>query len=268
MFSERRIRRRESYGTRESTVETLCNARAVRFNRSVENGATGGRKPGLWLWLRLGLLIALILGSVVAFQCTPLRDYTDAARAKEAADALRAASWAPAVAVTAYAALTVACFPSSIASILVGAAFGFVWGLPIVVVGSNLGAWAAFWIGRALGREFFESRLGLRRLDDWIRRRGGLRVLQARLFVFLPFILLNYAFGLTSVRFRDYALGTFLGMLPSSVAIVLMSSSLAEAWLQQGAVPFPWIPVAISTAILVAVSLLPHVFRRAVARAS
>lgn len=220
------------------------------------------------LWLRLGLLTALILGGIIAFQFTPLRDYTHPARAKEAADTVRAWPWAPAAAVAAYAALSVVCFPSSIASILLGATFGLAWGLPVVVAGSNLGAWAAFLIGRTLGRDFVESRIGLRRFDDSIRARGFLRVLQARLFVLLPFVLLNYAFGLTPVRFRDYALGTFLGMLPSNVAIVLMSSSLAEAWLQQGALPFPWLPVAISTALLLAVSLLPLFFRRAVSRAS
>jgi uncharacterized membrane protein YdjX (TVP38/TMEM64 family) len=248
----------------------------LEFNRGVETGLQGRPPPPprpRWLWLRLGLLAALLVGGVVAFRFTPLREYQDPARAREAADAVRAAPWAPAAAVAAYVALTVVCFPSSIVSILLGAAFGFAWGLPIVVIGSNLGAWAAFALGRALGRDFVESKLGaetskLRRFDVSIRERGLLRVLQARLFVLLPFILLNYAFGLTPVRFRDYALGSFLGMLPSNVALVLMSSSLAEAWLEQGAIPFPWIPVAISTALLAGVSVLPLLFRRELPRAS
>ena len=45
-------------------------------------------------------------------------------------------------------------------------------------------------------------------------------VLLARLSPVIPYILLNYAFSVTRVRFRDYLLATWIGMLPAIVLYV------------------------------------------------
>ena len=51
--------------------------------------------------------------------------------------------------------------------------------------------------------------------------RDGFRVvLLLRLSPLLPFALSNYLYGLTSVPLSDYALGSFLGMIPGTVAYV------------------------------------------------
>ncbi|MGL1330338.1 TVP38/TMEM64 family protein, partial [Vibrio parahaemolyticus] len=88
---------------------------------------------------------------------------------------------------------------------------GLVWGFPVafamVYVGALLGAAASFALGRALGREAVERFTGARvaRLDAAIGRRGLPAVLGARLVPVIPFTLINYGAGLTSVRRRDYA---------------------------------------------------------------
>ncbi len=43
-----------------------------------------------------------------------------------------------------------------------------------------------------------------------------------------PFTLLNYAFGLTKVRFRDYVLASWIGMLPGTVMYVYLGSTVKE----------------------------------------
>ena len=56
-------------------------------------------------------------------------------------------------------------------------------------------------------------------------------VLLARLSPLIPYNLLNYALSVTSVRFRDYLLATWLGMLPATVLYVYTGSiakSLAD----------------------------------------
>ncbi|HJM44150.1 MAG TPA: VTT domain-containing protein, partial [Nitrospinota bacterium] len=40
-----------------------------------------------------------------------------------------------------------------------------------------------------------------------------------------PFNLLNYAFGITKVRFRDYALASWIGMFPGTVMYVYLGSA-------------------------------------------
>jgi uncharacterized membrane protein YdjX (TVP38/TMEM64 family) len=51
-------------------------------------------------------------------------------------------------------------------------------------------------------------------------------VLLARLTPALPFFLLNYAFGVTSVKLREYVLGSWLGMIPL-IAAYAYAGSLA-----------------------------------------
>jgi uncharacterized membrane protein YdjX (TVP38/TMEM64 family) len=73
------------------------------------------------------------------------------------------------------------------------------------------------------------------------REDGFTIVLLARLSPLLPYNVLNYLFGLTAVRLRDYVLGSWLGMLPATVLYVyigsltktvsaLTSGNLDEAW--------------------------------------
>jgi uncharacterized membrane protein YdjX (TVP38/TMEM64 family) len=58
---------------------------------------------------------------------------------------------------------------------------------------------------------------------------GGFKiVLLTRLSPLFPFTLLNYAFGLTKVRFRDYVLASGIGMLPGTVMYVYLGSTVKE----------------------------------------
>ncbi len=110
----------------------------------------------------------------------------------------------------------------------------------MVYLGALLGAAASFALGRALGREAVERFTGARvaRLDAAIGRRGLTAVLGARLVPVIPFTLINYGAGLTSVRRRDYAIGTAVGILPGSAAYVALG---AFGW-ELG----PWFWVALS----------------------
>ena len=61
-------------------------------------------------------------------------------------------------------------------------------------------------------------------LDKAVGKSGWKIVLLTRLSPLLPFNLLNYAFGLTQVRFRDYVLGSWIGMLPGTLLYVYLGS--------------------------------------------
>ncbi len=45
-----------------------------------------------------------------------------------------------------------------------------------------------------------------------------------RLVPVLPFTAINYAAGLTSVRTRDYTIGTAVGIVPGTVSIVALGT--------------------------------------------
>ena len=60
-------------------------------------------------------------------------------------------------------------------------------------------------------------------LHGWLSEFG---VLRAGL-VYLPFDAVSYGCGLTSMSQRDFAIGTFLGILPGLISFVLLGGSAA-----------------------------------------
>jgi uncharacterized membrane protein YdjX (TVP38/TMEM64 family) len=94
-----------------------------------------------------------------------------------------------------------------------------------------IGAAAAFWIGRTLGRDFAASLIGdrLRKYDDRIERNGFAAVLYLRLLYF-PFTPLNFGLGLTKVHFRDYFFGTGVGILVGTFIFTFFIGTLKDVW--------------------------------------
>lgn len=139
----------------------------------------------------------------------------------------------PAVFVAAYVAASVLLIPASLLTVLAGAAFGPVLGTAVVSVSSTLGAAAAFGVGRYLARPAVQARIqGNARfaaVDRAIASRGASIVLLLRLSPLFPFSLLNYALSLTAIRFPEYVLASWAGMLPGTVAYVALGGAAAAA---------------------------------------
>jgi uncharacterized membrane protein YdjX (TVP38/TMEM64 family) len=68
-----------------------------------------------------------------------------------------------------------------------------------------------------------------------------------RVIPFVPFGMMNYALGLTSVRPGTYVLYTFLGVIPGSALNAVGSATVAEA-LRTGSVS--WTLVGLSVALV------------------
>lgn len=125
-----------------------------------------------------------------------------------------------------YAALSLLPLPAAVFTLAAGAAFGLARGLPIVVLGATIGAAAAFYLGRVLGRDAVQHFTGarLQTLDRYLTRRGFWAVLAARLVPIVPFTGLNYLSGLTGVRASSYLLATVIGILPGTAAYVAVGA--------------------------------------------
>jgi uncharacterized membrane protein YdjX (TVP38/TMEM64 family) len=130
-----------------------------------------------------------------------------------------------------YAAATVLFIPGSILTIAAGVLFGVVRGTLIAFGGAMLGSSAAFLIARYVARPAVERRVAaderFLRVDEAVGRRGAWLVLLLRLSPVLPFNLLNYALGVTAVRFRDYLMGS-IGMLPGTLLYVYAGWTIGE----------------------------------------
>jgi len=110
--------------------------------------------------------------------------------------------------------------------------FGVVWGSIYVSIASTLGATAAFLVGRYLARDAIARKIeGNERfaaIDKAVAGEGWKIVGLTRLSPVFPFTLLNYAFGLTQVKLRDFVLASWIGMMPGTIMYVYLGS-LAQA---------------------------------------
>ncbi len=118
--------------------------------------------------------------------------------------------------------------PGTPISLAAGGLFGVLVGTVTIWVGATAGSSAAFLLGRSLLRARVDRWLGrtrrLRALDRAVGREGFKVVLLCRISPFFPFVVLNYAFALTGVRFRDYVLATAIGMLPATFLFVYLGA--------------------------------------------
>lgn len=110
--------------------------------------------------------------------------------------------------------------PGVWASMLAGALYGTWWGSAVVFVGASLGALLVFLLGRTWLRGWARRRLEgaprLRAVEEAVSREGLRLVLLTRLSPAFPFSLLNLAYGLSDVTWRDYTLG-LIGILPGTI---------------------------------------------------
>ncbi|KAJ1286538.1 hypothetical protein BS78_03G360100 [Paspalum vaginatum] len=123
-----------------------------------------------------------------------------------------------------YAGLEVLAIPAIPLTMSAGLLFGSVTGTIIVSVSGTLAAAVAFLIARYFARErilkLVEGNKKFLAIDKAIGENGFKVVTLLRLSPLLPFSLGNYLYGLTSVKFWPYVLGSWLGMLPGSWAYV------------------------------------------------
>lgn len=149
--------------------------------------------------------------------------------------------WAPLAFVLAYAAAVVALLPGSLLTIAAGALFGVAAGSLYAFTGATLGACCSFFIARHLARARVEQHLvarpRFRLVDRLVGEQGGKVVMLLRLAPLFPFNLLNYALGLTRVRFVPYLLAS-VGMLPWTLLYVY-SGHLAGDLVSAAAAPAP-----------------------------
>ena len=140
-------------------------------------------------------------------------------------------AWGPVVFIAGYVLATVAFVPGVLLTLAAGAIFGLVQGVLYVFVAATLGASAAFLVGRYLARAAVERRIAANprfaAIDRAVGAEGRKIVFLLRLSPVFPFNLLNYALGLTRVRFADFFLAS-VGMLPGTVLYVYSGKLIGD----------------------------------------
>ncbi len=126
-------------------------------------------------------------------------------------------------------AIMVSPIPSAPIAMAAGAAYGHVWGTVYVILGAEIGALAAFGIGRWLGaatlRRWFGDRLSVGLMGS--QNTLMIIVLVSRLLPFVSFDIISYAAGLTVITFWRFAVATLVGIVPASFLLAHFGGEMA-----------------------------------------
>ncbi len=109
--------------------------------------------------------------------------------------------------------------PASFHKYLAGVIYGFGPGIIIAWIGSMIGAIAPFFLGKRwmnpYARRTLESYPSLKGLEDEMTKQGVKVVALTRASLVIPYGVLNYAYGATKVKFKDFIIGNFAMIIPS-----------------------------------------------------
>jgi len=212
---------------------------------------------------KLLVLIALLVAAALAVRASPARGWLTPRGIEQLLAALREPWWAPLAFVAAYTIAAALDFSGLVLTLVGGAVFGFWWGALLNLLGANLGASAAFWVARLLGREGLHALLGGRLsggLDRLAHQAGFAWLLRLRLIPIVPFNLLNFASGLTALPWRTYAAATAIGVIPATLVYTFFADALLSGSREAGHRVF--VRLLIAGALLVLLSFVPTIARK------
>ena len=212
---------------------------------------------------KLLVLVALLVAAALAVRASPARGWLTPRGIEQLLAALREPWWAPLAFVAAYTLGAALDFSGGVLTLVGGAVFGFWWGALLNLLGANLGASAAFWVARLLGREGLHALLGDRLsggLDRLAHQAGFAWLLRLRLIPIVPFNLLNFASGLTALPWRTYAAATAIGVIPATLVYTFFADALLSGSREAGHRVF--VRLLIAGALLVLLSFVPTIARK------
>ncbi|UCB52066.1 MAG: TVP38/TMEM64 family protein [Candidatus Zixiibacteriota bacterium] len=189
---------------------------------------TKSKKPNFF---KLGFLVLFVVGIILIFRLTPL-SVSDFKPTNVKNFILRFGSWAPVVFVSVYSLRAVILvLPVGVMSLAGGLVFGKWLGTIYILMGATLGSCISFLMARYLGRSFMENFKWLHKgrvksFDESVEKHGLKVILFLRLIPLFQYDAVNFGSGLSKMRFRDYAPGTLVGMIPGGFINALLGSSL------------------------------------------
>lgn len=135
-----------------------------------------------------------------------------------------AGPWLPLVFLGTHALVTIFPFPRTAFTLAAGLLFGSAVGVAVAVTAATISAVAALLVVRAFGWRIEGPRVDA--VNAHLSRRGWPAVLSLRLIPAVPFSVINYAAGASSVRVAPYTLATVVGLLPGTSAVVILGDAL------------------------------------------
>lgn len=130
-----------------------------------------------------------------------------------------------------YALGTVLLVPGPLFLLVGGALYGPVYGTFYSLTGVMMGSVIAFLIARFIASDWLEEKIGgrLKQLKEGVEQEGWRFVVFLRLVPVFPSIIINYALGLTRIKFSHYFVASYVCKIPTVAAYVYVGHAGLEA---------------------------------------
>jgi phospholipase D1/2 len=182
--------------------------------------------------VRVLIIVLLLLAVAAAWQWGPLLDWLTLEQIAAWASAVKDHPFSPLIVIGAYLAASLVLFPITLLIAATAMTFGPLLGFAYATAGYLLAAVLTYWIGYWVGRDFVArlSRSMVGQISRSLARHGFVAMIVVHCVPVAPFTLVNMAAGAVHVQFRDFVLGTSIGMIPGIGTIMIFEQQLELTW--------------------------------------
>ena len=201
--------------------------------------------------LAVSLLVAL-LGLAAAWRWTALGEWLDLDMMRQQAEALNTHALAPVLAIIIIAVAGSLAVPLTLLVVTAVLAFGSIAGFFYSLIGAELSSVLTYAMGQGAGRDLVRRYAGerLNGVSKKLSKRGILTIITLRIVPVAPFVVINLVAGASHIRFKDFALGTLIGLLPGLIAIALFADGLLQSVRDPNIETFTWLAVVVLLVVL------------------
>lgn len=142
-----------------------------------------------------------------------------------------------------------------------GFLFGIQIGLLINIISTFCATLAGFSLSRFFLRDFFKKILHkkLPKFEKEIAENGFYYIIGARILPVIPYFLINYLSGISSIKFKKYAFASFFGVIPTALIYTYLGSSLSDIESIKELISFK---IFMLSVVIAFISQLPLIYKK------
>jgi phospholipase D1/2 len=188
-------------------------------------------KRGKSRWMIFGGVLFAMIALSAAWRWTPLGEWVNLEVLRAWGMAIRGSPWAPVMVVALFVAGGLVLLPVTLLILATALTFSPLPAFFYALAGALASAVLTYAGGHFLGKDAVRRLAGsrLNKLSRQLAQRGLIAVLLVRFLPIAPFSIVNLVAGASHIHFRDFFLGTMLGMGPGILAITVFENSLRRA---------------------------------------
>jgi phospholipase D1/2 len=185
-------------------------------------------------WAAPALVFALIVGVGLLWKYTPLAEAVEPRRLAALLKSFESSAWAPFMALGLFVAAAFAMMPLLLLITATALVFDPLIAIAISMCGSLLSSAGVYGVGAKFFSGGVHRAFGptVERVRAALHARGVIAIATIRMLPIAPFAVVNLAAGSIRVRFRDFLIGTALGLAPGIIVLSAFGQQVKSLWEQ------------------------------------